>query len=627
MLKHCWFPLSLLAVLPFAACDTFEKTPASGEVAAKAPKDSVTGEPLRVSKVCGSASLVSFGEDQSANAASVPDAKQLSATYANSCAGCHGSQGEGRARPSGEPFPKLPGQLTYAQFSAAVRQGKKEMPAWSIEQISDADLEHDYAVLTGKATNAGAANGLRRLSEISDDEYRANLADGLAVWRRAGQHGACASCHTPDGIDLARIGFSDATIIRRAIGQSVNAADAQKVVTMVHAVRRKYGIDVPCDAATFRPFQPGGAVLPGDTVVARDMAFFAQLKKMGLLVATQTIKTESDARKAEAQLTAVDLRAMKVGIPFNRWTEDGFHGDEHLTTAEWIPDVPCEPAPDKAAQWYDLHDAYISDPTDLNMWAIYDRFDELTGPMGLMPDDQTYDGLIRSKCKSILIGSHMLRRDSFDFPDVWAGVAEAARKDSSNRSPARLRGEAFWKVGDAARSLFNCKPPEAGVTCLTFPGYMKDKYAIDPYMTAVSGYYRQNHYRDVTDPTRVQLSRTIVPWFWLGWTFDPSLHKSGGTNSTLTGEYISQHTAGERDYWFHQSFMTFMLMLHQFRVNKLHPDLFANGFVAFHDGTTYQGQVDPEPGDPRLADYPRFRDNLKNVATLVFGPGNRDIKN
>lgn len=69
----------------------------------------------------------------------------LSTSFANQCARCHGETGEGQ-----DKYPKIPGDKDQPGFVALVRAGRGEMPPFTTSQISDADLEADYAWLTTK---------------------------------------------------------------------------------------------------------------------------------------------------------------------------------------------------------------------------------------------------------------------------------------------------------------------------------------------------------------------------------------------------------------------------------------------------------------------------------------------
>ena len=78
-----------------------------------------------------------------------------------------------------------------------------------------------------------------------------DAARGGATWARE-----CAQCHTSrQGWDLAHFGYTDTTIVRRALGH-VTAVDAQDIVAHVRSLPRADTM-----TPTRRPFQPGNVVL------------------------------------------------------------------------------------------------------------------------------------------------------------------------------------------------------------------------------------------------------------------------------------------------------------------------------------------------------------------------------
>lgn len=71
----------------------------------------------------------------------------LSLTYQNRCAVCHGARGEGVSA-----VPAIPGRLDEAAFKATVRAGRGvNMPSYPPAEVSDADLERDFRVLSQRA--------------------------------------------------------------------------------------------------------------------------------------------------------------------------------------------------------------------------------------------------------------------------------------------------------------------------------------------------------------------------------------------------------------------------------------------------------------------------------------------
>lgn len=94
------------------------------------------------------AALKKYLDDLKAAATPAPTAKPgtttvtLSAAYTSLCKSCHGAQGESTS------FKKLAGTaISEADYLAKVRAGASPMPAFTADQISDADVKADYAKL------------------------------------------------------------------------------------------------------------------------------------------------------------------------------------------------------------------------------------------------------------------------------------------------------------------------------------------------------------------------------------------------------------------------------------------------------------------------------------------------
>lgn len=92
---------------------------------------------------------VAPGGTAAENAADSGDANAGKSTFASSCAGCHGAEGQGGIGPA---MTKDANKWTAAQFTAAVREGKAPgrdlapmMPHFTASQLSDADLNNIYA--------------------------------------------------------------------------------------------------------------------------------------------------------------------------------------------------------------------------------------------------------------------------------------------------------------------------------------------------------------------------------------------------------------------------------------------------------------------------------------------------
>ena len=121
----------------------------------------------------------------------------------------------------------------------------------------------------------------------------------------------CATCHASrDGFDLRMFGFTDTTIIRRAV-KHVDSATARNIVAYIHSV------NAPPEPEKLRLFQPRGAPLATDVDFA--VALFG-----------------SDAWPASlssAGLLAIDPRNVQIAAKLPIWSDEA-------TNLDWMPDHP-----------------------------------------------------------------------------------------------------------------------------------------------------------------------------------------------------------------------------------------------------------------------------------------------
>jgi len=236
--------------------------------------------------------------------------------------------------------------------------------------------------------------------DLGDKDY----LEGMKVWRQPDANGlACAFCHTPDGLEVASYNFDDENLRRRATPH-LGEEGAKKIVAFMHAVRKRYGIKTLLDPMKDRPLQPGGEVLPGGTPAERDLAFAKELETALPTLAAGKVDSLESALRAKDELLALDPRKLRIGIPFNRISEDGFHGMEHATFANWIADTalrfhfPWE-------VYFVLQDSYLRDPTDRNLLLIVEfpklhQEKEYARYAQLMTND---------KYRALLVYQHILR--------------------------------------------------------------------------------------------------------------------------------------------------------------------------------------------------------------------------
>lgn len=126
---------------------------------------------------------------------------------------------------------------------------------------------------------------------------------------------SCSGCHASrDGFDLSTFGFSDTTIIRRAV-KHVDSSTARSIVAYIRS------LSTPRNEEDLRLFQPRGAPIASDVDFA--IALFGR-----------------DAWPAEvttASLASIDPRTVQVSIKMPKWSDEGANTD-------WMPDFPLSEA-------------------------------------------------------------------------------------------------------------------------------------------------------------------------------------------------------------------------------------------------------------------------------------------
>lgn len=450
--------------------------------------------------------------------------------FITSCASCHGATGEGKGiYPAIRSNPNIATIVRMGRVSEKLTvstvEGKTipaQMPAFSEAHLSTEELGQILAYL-GSPLNPAPAQTPYCLSHPeaswTKDQVDEAYTRGLKAWRTAGtvDGNACVFCHGPDAMEFAALGYSDAQLYRRAFTH-VTQQVADDVVDMVHALRARYSIVSPPDPAVARPFQPGGEVLPGATTSERDAAFGQELADMKLTLMGPPINDAATANKAYDELKAVNLRTLKVGIPMNRYTEDIFNNagatptcpdihlcDDHGTMADWISDVPVLDAA-SATKLQPLQDAYLADPSLDNLKKML-----LAAPR----DDVMW---FKNKYLAVQMANWLFRQEAGGMPML----------DTLPKTPFPIDGgtlyNSIWMVGANLRDFIH----NVGATLPTGGG----KFSV-PEQT-IKGLTRN----DASE----QLQRTIVPWFWLGFSFDPSTMNVEADYVAEGDEYFTQET-------------------------------------------------------------------------------------
>jgi hypothetical protein len=353
----------------------------------------------------------------------------------------------------------------------------------------------------------------------------------MNLWRKQQVKGSCSGCHGADFYDLARIGSSDFTIHRRATGDGATENEAKALVQAVRNAREKYQLTAE-NPLEFRPFQPGGAPLPGNTTIERDIALGRQLQTITpTLMGTQVDSLEK-AKAACNEMLAINLRSMPTGIVYPRWSSDAFDGSDMATMNDWVSDIAREPKPENRLEWQALQSAYLENPTDQNFWRMYAAVDSMTQPFAVTAGVDAIH-FTDEKFKAALIGQHMLRQEklansSFTQGKLAFSYLEKPEWQSIMKTSEFLPGNNLWEVGDHARKVLGNHNNMAGVDVTNARKVLEargfPKFAVESVNIERSSFIHEEEVR--------------LAWFWIGFTIDPSFARVSGSNSTKVGEYM-----------------------------------------------------------------------------------------
>ena len=388
---------------------------------------------------------------------------------------------------------------------------------------------------------------------------------GLVAWRKPDGNGlACVDCHAPFGYDIAQFNFNRDDV-RLATTPHLSQADADAIFDMLEVYRERYPVAGGLkDFRTFRPLQPAGGVIAGGENAspdARDFAFGKYLQTHFRL-GRERIVTLAEARAAAQELIDVDVASVPIGIKFNLWSrsvlrEGPVVGGE---IAEWLPSAGLVPRPGFSDAWLALQNAYIHDPSDENLWAIYEVTDKWLDldPHNFEPGvvHENWGHLAKSQYRANLLFSHDELRKSRGLPSLLA-AEDGVRPFPQVRRILTAELTPFWSVGDSARSA---------------QGLSFDVMTRRNRETVHNNTSRNSNLAEVNG---WQIQDLRLTWFWMGWMFDNSLQFSGG-GSTFSGEYfIASLWFGEADdpvlgksdsshgFRFHQIFFN---AVHQFKL-------------------------------------------------------------
>ena len=358
-------------------------------------------------------------------------------------------------------------------------------------------------------------------------------ASALEMWRRPIPKGSCAGCHGADFFDLARIGSSDDTIRRRAIGDTATPQEADTLVAAVKLMRE--GMKLPQEnPLEFRPLQPGGKPLPGATGIERDIAFGKQLSSVTPTLMGPRVATLEAAQQSCSELNGINLRQLPTGIIYPLWSSDFFHGKAFGTMNDWVTDAPREPKTAGRAEWLALQNAYLENPTGENFWRMFAKVDALTEALPGTGWGAT--NFTKEKFKSALLGQHLMReqlKPSSDFARGSLAFSYLERPEWKAIIPFTeiIPGGSLWEVGDQGRTVLgrnkdanNADIPNNVHARLSATGNEFPQFVLPSVPADMNGDEHEEQVR--------------LAWFWIGFTFNPSLNRISGSNSTKVGEYM-----------------------------------------------------------------------------------------
>jgi len=247
------------------------------------------------------------------------------------------------------------------------------------------------------------------------------MPNGDPVFGRFAFEEACSGCHASrDGFDLKTFGFTDTTIIRRAV-KHVDSATARNIVAYIRSLA------APRNSENLPLFQPKGVPLGSDLEFAT--ALFGR-----------------DAWPAEltnAELAAIDPRKVQIAIRLPIWSDEGSNMD-------WMPDFPLP------AGVLDFSGGlaagaiagYSAAPTRDNLLRAVNALRNADRAIANPGAPCIFDDPLRVKFRecfevrrwtSTLVALYLLRNGmdidpGFQLHDVWWDVGNAARKSTADRS-------------------------------------------------------------------------------------------------------------------------------------------------------------------------------------------------
>jgi len=241
---------------------------------------------------------------------------------------------------------------------------------------------------------------------------------------------SCSGCHASrDGFDLKTFGFSDTTIIRRAV-KHVDSTTARNIVAYIHS------LNAPPNDQQLRLFQPKGA--PASTDVEFAVALFGR-------DAWPDITT--------ADLAAIDPRNVQITVKLPVWADE-------VTNMDWMPDTPL---PSGVLDYSGGLAAgaiagYRAAPTKENLMRAVSALRTADRAAANLQAPCLLEDTVRVRYRecfevrrwtSTLVALYMLHNGmnlnlGGDVHDIWWDVGNAARKSRADRSIPIANPDQNW---------------------------------------------------------------------------------------------------------------------------------------------------------------------------------------
>jgi mono/diheme cytochrome c family protein len=380
------------------------------------------------------------------------------------------------------------------------------------------------------------------------------INEGLVAFRQVDASGnSCGSCHAPDGLDIVYHALPDDDFTRRTEKHVANQ-HVGPVVEMLNAHRDRYGWSPTVKPEDWQPMQPSASAISGETALSKDASFASALAEQGLLIATTTISTTSEAEAARDELLALDLHGLQVGIDFPLYSRDKTRGEAHVNANEWVPSLGHIAAPGKKYAFVALEDNYLKDPTTSNFLNLLQAYTSTSNP--LVAANTTECGIeTHGKCDSTTattVVSGNLNSIERQRQMSMLIISHEMRMHMAGTSTGLFSGSidypvnAIWNTGVLAeQSGEACTAARTG-----FGGPWDSNAASKAACVRMPDPWNSEHDRSTcTHSGRCDFSKDLIsfgiPWRWMGFMQNPALLTKGGdsvTSETTTAKKVQALT-------------------------------------------------------------------------------------